>query len=644
MANSSSNKLPVSGTVIYDSGNDTPTTRKRAVIPTGGVSVAERARLFGSQITNSSTIKNSNLSNQHEQRLPPPHNNRSTKSNVVHYDRNYQSTKTNVDRRPQQDTSYSTSQRTLNNRQQPVQINGRKQHEQSSSHDSRHYSSVSRSHGHHQHLSPSNRRPLTTHDKHRYDIPQKQRHNRISPTRIIISGESYILDDKAYDDPYLDLYNKQNKTSDYQQQSNNIPYQSSNYFQPIKDPLEEMFVNSTQGYFSEQIPMKNYINTNSIQPFELGNLIHRIQQDYMDNVRPYVSSIEYIETNQNFADIGYITPTTSRRDYTRRTNDLYRQKVPSSHYDIMDMNDSNPYIRKPSQYRYNDNQHSSIPRKYRRRYHDQASSPIHTVETSNKINKQHKSELSPAAVVPKASTQKTTSSGEEEESTTKKEKPTESETSSESSSESEDESEKNTSKQPSSQPVNGTVSNSITTGTSAAQRNDITRPTLPNQTASNAAQIQANKYEVEASTSDETDSDTYTDSDDDDDEEEEEPKPSSNIRTTPATSQTNTRTNNLRTTPATSQINTRTNNLQTTPTTSQTNTRSNNLRTTSTTPQRNAQLIQQRPIDDNYNTYGPPQSPNLGTNEFFKLGDSGKSSFGGKLKNSIKNTFRRNKS
>ncbi|CAF3214975.1 unnamed protein product [Rotaria sp. Silwood2] len=620
MANSTSSKLSMTGNVIYDSGNDRSTGKKRAVIPTGGVSVAERARLFGTQITTSSAFKNSNLSNQQEQR-PPPHNNQSTKSNVKHHDRNYQSVKTNVDRRPRQDTSYSTSQRILNNRQQPVQINGKKKHEQPSTNDAHHYSTGTRTHTHSKHSSPS-RRPLTTHDRYRYDTPPKRRHNIISPTKITISGESYILDGKVYNDPYLNSYDEPNVPSYYQQPSYNIPYQSSNYFQPIKDPLEELYMNSSQGYSQQQIPRKNYTNIDGIQPFELGNLIHRIQQDYMDNVRPYVSSIEYVENNQNFADIGLITPATSRKDYTRRTNDLYRRKVPSNHYDIIETNDSYPYRKRSSKYQSDDNQHSSMQRKYRRRYHDQASSPIHTVGISNKINKQHKPESPPAAVVPKAPSPKVTSSSEDEEEATTNKKPEkskvpESETSSEE--ESEEESEKNTSKQPSSQLVNGTVPTSTTTGNSATQRNDITRPMLSNQTASNIAQTQAKQDETEESESEESDSDSDSDTDEDDDEE---PKPSPNIGS-----------NNLRTIPA----------IRTTPATSQTNARSNNLRTTPATPQKNAQLIQQREIYDNHNTNEPPESPDLGTNEFFELDDSGKSSRGSKFK-SIKNLFRRHKS
>jgi hypothetical protein len=58
------------------------------VFPDGGVSVAERARLFGTQVTAASS------------KTPRPAVNQPIKSNVVHQDRNYQQINKNIDRRP----------------------------------------------------------------------------------------------------------------------------------------------------------------------------------------------------------------------------------------------------------------------------------------------------------------------------------------------------------------------------------------------------------------------------------------------------------------------------------------------------------------------------------------------------------------
>ncbi len=116
MANSTATKLPNSKNIIYDSKNDTATGRKRAGINTiensssfilfrlnivqfaGGVSVAERARLFGTQVTHSSTKKDPPT-----QRFPITR--QPTKSTIVHEERNYQPYNTAINRRPQQNTA-----------------------------------------------------------------------------------------------------------------------------------------------------------------------------------------------------------------------------------------------------------------------------------------------------------------------------------------------------------------------------------------------------------------------------------------------------------------------------------------------------------------------------------------------------------
>ena len=38
----------------------------------------------------------------------------------------------------------------------------------------------------------------------------------------------------------------------------------------------------------------------NLQSFDLGNLINRIQEDYLQTVRPYVASVQFVETNPQF--------------------------------------------------------------------------------------------------------------------------------------------------------------------------------------------------------------------------------------------------------------------------------------------------------------------------------------------------------
>jgi len=85
----------------------------------GGVSVAERARLFGGQVTLPSAAKNSKPQRSPIKNQPPPIRNQSpprntqpspidnqpTKSNIVHQDRNYQPYKRDIYRNPKYDTA-----------------------------------------------------------------------------------------------------------------------------------------------------------------------------------------------------------------------------------------------------------------------------------------------------------------------------------------------------------------------------------------------------------------------------------------------------------------------------------------------------------------------------------------------------------
>jgi hypothetical protein len=205
----------------------------------------------------------------------------------------------------------------------------------------------------------------------------------------IIPGESYISDRN----PRFDSYERQKPVS---------PLRNLNYFQPIQDPLEALYKSSSQGYYQQQqqqIPTSINTNISGVQPFDLGNLIGRIQEDYLNNIRPYVSSVEFIESELNLANVGLITPSTTRKglffqfifhiicifikDYMRRSDDIYNQQG-TKYYDVIDPNNS--LYPAYSRQLYNDNNnYSSMPRrKHRRRYHDQASSPIRKKKQSRK--------------------------------------------------------------------------------------------------------------------------------------------------------------------------------------------------------------------------------------------------------------------
>jgi hypothetical protein len=120
---------------------------------------------------------------------------------------------------------------------------------------------------------------------------------------------SYSSDDGTYSA----LYNRQKPPPNNPKASRNSTYRTSNYFRPIQDPLEVLFKDAPQEYIQQQIPTTIETNVNGLQAFDLGSLISRIQQDYADNARPYVSSVQFVEHNQSLANIGFLTPAVNRK-------------------------------------------------------------------------------------------------------------------------------------------------------------------------------------------------------------------------------------------------------------------------------------------------------------------------------------------
>lgn len=183
----------------------------------------------------------------------------------------------------------------------PVQISERSKPEPSSPNNSqKSYSTVPRPpFRHHQYQQQPQQRLTPTYDTFQSRIKQEQPSIKANYTQVI-PGESYTYDD----DPYYQSYASQRS----------LPL-NSNHFQPIQDPLEALYRNSAPIYSQPQMPSTVNNSTDGMQPFDLGNLINRIQQDYLNNVRPYVSSVQFIEDEQNLASIGVFTPSTARKSF-----------------------------------------------------------------------------------------------------------------------------------------------------------------------------------------------------------------------------------------------------------------------------------------------------------------------------------------
>ncbi|UJR15108.1 hypothetical protein I4U23_002074 [Adineta vaga] len=610
------NKKPNGGHVIYDSGADMATGKKRAVLPGGGgVSVAERARLFGAQIPHSSPEKAYNSASHVTGR--PPLSNQSTKSNVIHQERNYQPRKTDIDQRPKQNTSYSNPPRTFNTHRSATDINERSKREQlpppssSSTIYTQSYSKAAPSYNNHKSQSPPRRRPVNSYDSFQHVSPQTQTFSKTKHVQRIPS-DTYSSEEE---DTYSALY-------DRPRSSRHPNYQSSNYFRPIQDPLEVLFKDAPKEYIQFQAPVQQSSkDTNNLQPFDLGSLINRIQQDYMDNARPYVSSVQFVQHDQSLANIGFLTPATSRKDYSKRAGDIYNHRAPiSNHYDVIDTNGFYPYEKMRSKSHYTDNNYSSIRRRrHHKRYHNQASSPIHVLEISSATKSPLRSESPPVTSIAKIPTPVAESSSEEEatQATTQpdatKTEATESESEEESEEEEEDDDDDEEEESapapalpPSIPAINGTARSAVASGNPTTQVNGNTRSTLPNQTPTTMARNQA-PVESESEDSDSEKSESESDSDsDDDDKKKKKKKKKPIVPTSPAA-------------------------------------RSNPPRTTTLgTPQANARAVPQRGAYEKYDLNQPQESSNPPSS--YEIPEPEKSgSIGGKLK-SFTSKFRRNKS
>jgi hypothetical protein len=147
----------------------------------------------------------------------------------------------------------------------------------------------------------------------------------------VVPGKLYTLDD----DPLHLLYDvhptaRPNQPSSSQQQSSfQTTFQPSNNFQTIEDPLTTMFTNASQRYPQQPITITRDGNSNGRQLLDLGNIIKRVQEDYLKEIQPYVSSVKFVEKDraygQNLDDIGFSTPVTIRRGFTGQADDILRR-------------------------------------------------------------------------------------------------------------------------------------------------------------------------------------------------------------------------------------------------------------------------------------------------------------------------------
>ncbi|UJR31578.1 hypothetical protein I4U23_019065 [Adineta vaga] len=207
-------------------------------------------------------------------------------------------------------------------------------------------------------------RPNSSYDNFQHSIPPSQQPKPSKSTLPIktkdglvtqvIPGKLYTLED----DPLHLLYDRQETTSSNHPSSFQSTFQPSLNVQHTQDPLSSpLYTNTSQRYphQSSSITTDPTVN-NHMQPFDLGNLIKRVQEDYLREIQPFVSSVKFVEKDkefgQNLNDIGFSTPVTVRKGFTRQADDILRnsfggrnhqRRQPQHQYDSNEYSDESDY-------------------------------------------------------------------------------------------------------------------------------------------------------------------------------------------------------------------------------------------------------------------------------------------------------------
>ena len=182
---------------------------------------------------------------------------------------------------------------------------------------------------------PTHSRPTTNYDSFQHVIPpvQQQQSQRSVPIQTKNGHHAQVVPGKLYnlnDDPLHLLYDRQLPAPFNPQQPNfATTFQPSNNFQAPPNLSHVIYANTTQQYPQQPIPISTNPNVNGSQQFDLGELIKRVQQDYLREIQPFVSSVKFVEKDreygQSLADVGFVTPVTVRKGFRSQADDILRR-------------------------------------------------------------------------------------------------------------------------------------------------------------------------------------------------------------------------------------------------------------------------------------------------------------------------------
>lgn len=145
-------------------------------------------------------------------------------------------------------------------------------------------------------------------------------------TTHLIEGQWHTIDQ----DPLDIFYEREKPVMDPKQEMIST-FQPSNISAQQNDPLTMILSSFSTNYKPSQIDTKMNQNVDPTQSFDLANVIRNVQQDYLRQIQPYVSSVKIIDRDKLFgeqlSDVNFVTPVSMRKGFKNQAEDLLKQSL-----------------------------------------------------------------------------------------------------------------------------------------------------------------------------------------------------------------------------------------------------------------------------------------------------------------------------
>ena len=147
----------------------------------------------------------------------------------------------------------------------------------------------------------------------------------------VTSDKLYVFDDIPFDLFFDRVDPVPSKSQPFSERKSSFKstFQPSNNFQTAPDPSRAMFTDTLERNRRQPIQITMDKNADGMRPPDLGTVIKKIQQGYLREIHPFVSSVKFVEKDheygQNLDDMSLITPTAIRQGFTKQADDILQR-------------------------------------------------------------------------------------------------------------------------------------------------------------------------------------------------------------------------------------------------------------------------------------------------------------------------------